>query len=38
MNRRSFITAAAGLGVTVALGADKPDITPASATRKRIRK
>ncbi len=37
MNRRSFITTAAGLGATVALGADKPDITPATAPKKRIK-
>ena len=37
MNRRSFITAAAGLSATVALGADKPDITPATAPKKRIK-
>jgi sugar phosphate isomerase/epimerase len=37
MNRRSFITAAAGLSATVALGADQPGITPAAAPKKRIK-
>jgi len=36
MNRRSFFTAAAGLGTTMALGAGQPDNTPAPAPKKRI--
>ena len=37
MNRRSFFTAAAGLGATMALGADKPVTIPATASKKRIK-
>ena len=37
MNRRSFFTAAAGLGATMALGADKPVTIPATAPKKRIK-
>ena len=37
MNRRNFFTAAAGLSATVALGADRPDITPATSAKKRIK-
>ena len=37
MNRRSFFTAAAGLGATMALGADRPDTTLVTAPKKRIK-
>jgi sugar phosphate isomerase/epimerase len=37
MNRRSFFTAAASLGATMALGADKPVTIPATAPKKRIK-
>jgi L-ribulose-5-phosphate 3-epimerase len=37
VNRRSFFTAAAGLGATMALGADKPVTIPATAPKKRIK-
>ena len=37
MNRRSFFTAAAGLGATMALGADRSDTTLVTAPKKRIK-
>ena len=37
MNRRLFFTAAAGLGATMALGAERPDTTLVTAPKKRIK-